>query len=376
VGAYVGANDLKRAARVLRRLSEFIAVRLSGAPDGDGGRRAGPAVSVIVSGWGRWVGALRTSRWGWAEEVLHDIVRDGASAGITAVISGARELTTNRFFPLVPNRLYFPLGATQESLLTWPKLPPMDALPGRCLAQGPISSATGAVGQLALGSNDAAHPCHANAVRPAVDPYRMLPLPAVVLESFDTLATSAGGLLRVPIGLGGDELDVVFLELPQRTVFLVIGSSRSGRTTLVERIAAEVPAETVCLRPAPTADPDAYWRELVRSGLPSVQPPDSLLLVDDADHLSPETQRHLTALFTQGYRMILTVLEGPSVLTKVPLATYARAARTGIVLGPHRPSDGDFFGVRLDCDALPNPGRGFLIGTRDPIEVQVALTAD
>ncbi|WP_155849355.1 FtsK/SpoIIIE domain-containing protein, partial [Arthrobacter sp. H20] len=48
VGAYVGANDLKRAARVLRRLSEFIAVRLSGAPDGDGGRRAGPAVSVIV----------------------------------------------------------------------------------------------------------------------------------------------------------------------------------------------------------------------------------------------------------------------------------------------------------------------------------------
>lgn len=373
VGAYVGAQELKRAARVLGRVAENIAVRLAGVPDHSDRSRAGPAVTVVISGWGRWVGSFRTSRWAWAEGVVQDLARDGAPVGVTLLISGARELTTGQVFPLVPNRLYFPLGAGHELLLTWPKLPPLEAVPGRCVAHGPIGSAVGAVGQLVLERDRAVNPGPVRVVSPRLAPFRVLPLPALVHASDVAGAATRGPPLRVPIGVGGDELQVVLLELASRSVFLAMGGPGSGRTTLIERIAAAVPAGIVCLRPGPEANPDAYWKDLVSAGAAGMPPVNSVVLVDDADHLPPETQRHLSALFAAGHRLILTALTGSSLQAKIPLAAHARLARTGMVLAPQLPSDGEFFGVRLDCDPRPHPGRGFLLGTREPLELQVAV---
>ncbi|MHA7153647.1 FtsK/SpoIIIE domain-containing protein [Arthrobacter sp. TMN-50] len=369
VGAYVGAHELRRAARVLRRLAEHVAVRLSGNPDRGEGNHADPAVTVVISGWGRWVGSLRASRWAWAEGIVQELARDGPTAGATLLISGARELTAGQVFPLLPNRLYFPLGVGHELLLTWPKLPSLDALPGRCLAFGPIGSAGGAVGQVVLGRDGASDRAHVTF--PAQSPFRVMPLPAVVNGSDVAGAATRGPPLRVPIGVGGDELNVVFLELATRSVFLALGGPGSGRTTLIERIAVAVPDGAVCLRPGPETNPDAYWKDLASSGSAELVA-NSVLLVDDADQLSMETQHHLSALFAAGHRLVLTALADASMQTRVPLAAHARSARTGMILSPHQPSDGDFFGVRLDCDARPHPGRGFLIGVREPLELQVA----
>ena len=370
VGAYFGPQDIRRAARVLRLVSEQVISRVSHSPGPGGGVLRAPGLVVVISGWGRWAGALRNSRWAWGEGLLQDIARDGAAAGTTLVVSGGRELTTSQFFPLLPNRLYFPLGAGRESILTWPGLLPTEELPGRCVAQGPIGSPAGAQGQVALGRITGASLELTTGSGPAERPFRVLPIPSVVHETADRLAASVGVPLRVPIGVGGDELHVVYLELARGSVFLVLGGSGSGRTTLLRRIAASVSPGAACLSPNPEADPDAFWMDL--SGHAEARAADDLLLVDDAERLAVETQHHLTALVGEGYRIILTALNGPAV-NRIPLAAHARSARTGMVLSPRQPSDGDFFGVRLDCDDVRIPGRGFLLGNDDPLEVQVAL---
>ncbi|MBE0008675.1 MULTISPECIES: FtsK/SpoIIIE domain-containing protein [unclassified Arthrobacter] len=376
VGAYVGAQEPRRAARVIRRLADEVTERLSRdtAPASGRGQdqRLDPALTVVVSGWGRWMGELRASRWPWAEELLQDLARDGQLAGTTLVISGDRDVVTGRFFPLLPNRLYFPLGATRESTFSWPKLPPTEPVPGRCLAQGPIATPEGAVAQVILGRREASRAQGAAAVAPVRAPFRVAPLPTFIQGSNPLFNAAPGDSHRIPIGVGGDEADVVFLTLTRRLVFLIVGPPGSGRSTLIEQLAAA--SSTSCVRPAPGSDPVDFWagqaRLLAGTGGP---PAESLLLVDDADHLPQDTQRHLGQLFAQGYRLILAVTDGASILMKVPLAAEARSSRTGMILGPRQASDGDFFGVRLDCDARPRPGRGFLFDAGEVREVQVAV---
>ncbi|MHA7272048.1 FtsK/SpoIIIE domain-containing protein [Arthrobacter sp. TMT4-20] len=372
VGAYVGPQELKRAARVLKLISEQVITRLSRSPGSDDGTPPNPGLVVVISGWGRWAGALRNSRWAWAEGLLQDIARDGLAAGTTLVAAGGRELTTSQFFTQIPNRLYFPLGAGRETILTWPAHSPTEDLLGRCLAQGPIGTTAGALGQVALGriTGPAVNP--ATGPQPTTQPFRVLPIPSVIRASGDLFRAPVGGPLRVPIGVGGDELGVVYLEPTRGSVFLVLGSAGSGRTTLLQRIAASVPTGTVCLGPGSQAEPDSFWRDLALAHRAGDEPPDALLLIDDADRLAPETHRHLAVLVAAGYRLILTALNSPAV-TRIPLAAQARSARAGMVLSPRQPSDGDFFGVRLDCDDCPTPGRGFQLGHGDPLEVQVAL---
>lgn len=374
VGAYVGPPEIKRAARVLRLVSEQVTTRLSHSPGSSNGALPSPGLVLVISGWGRWAGALRNSRWAWGEGLLQDIARDGPAARTTLVAAGGRELTTSQFFTLIPNRLYFPLGAGRESILTWPAHAPTEDLPGRCLAQGPIGSTAGTLGQVALGRVTGSALNLATGPRPTTQPFRVLPLPSVIHESADLFKAPVGGPLRVPVGVGGDELGVVHLEPTRGSVFLVLGSAGSGRTTLLNRIAASVPTGTTCLCPGSEGEPDSFWRDLDLAHRAGAGPPDALLLIDDADRLAPETHRHLAALAAAGYRLILTALNNPAV-TRIPLAVQARSARTGMVLSPRQPSDGDFFGVRLDCDDYPTPGRGFLLGNGDPRELQIALPA-
>ncbi|MBG6223711.1 S-DNA-T family DNA segregation ATPase FtsK/SpoIIIE [Arthrobacter sp. CAN_A2] len=133
VGAYVRSDETKRAGRVLERLV--------GLADGRAG--GGPRVALVVTGWGRWSSQFRQGRFARAEDDLQSLVRDGAARGVTVCIAGDRELTTARFFALLPNRVYLPFGAQPETTLTWPKMPPMDAVAGRGFAQGRLTGSWG-----------------------------------------------------------------------------------------------------------------------------------------------------------------------------------------------------------------------------------------
>ena len=76
------------------------------------------------------------------EDLVQDIVRDGARAGITVVVAGERELVTARFFAAVPNRIFLPAGSTEEGRLAWPRLPVTEAVAGRVVVFGPMSAAS------------------------------------------------------------------------------------------------------------------------------------------------------------------------------------------------------------------------------------------
>ena len=89
VGAVVGLHELRRAVRVLERLSEEMTRRLGAAPTA-----GSPALVLALCGWGSWVSAFRSGPLAWAEDLVQDLVRDGARAGITVLAAGERELVS------------------------------------------------------------------------------------------------------------------------------------------------------------------------------------------------------------------------------------------------------------------------------------------
>lgn len=371
VGAHVRSSETKRAARVLERL---CGLPLEGSGDA-------PAVVLVVSGWARWISQFRQGRSARAEEDLHALVRDGATTGVTVIVAGDRELTTSRFFALMPNRVYLPLGAHQETTMTWPKMPQIDALVGRGFAQGRITGSSGeGVCQLIL--DDATAELENQA--PALPPFRVHPLPSTI--DVDVLyaalpprrAQESDGLV---LGVYGDDLRTYSITLGAGEAYLVLGHAASGRTTALRVLAESAsrfqPHRTVLSPSSQASGPEviAYWR-----GLPTraddVDWSSCILLVDDADRLPTDVQNVLSGLVGRGAATVLSARPGPSLMTRVPLSLQARAMGRGFVLSPKSPNDGDVFGVRLDVEGTSIPGRGYACEPSGAVEVQLARASD
>lgn len=358
VGAYVTTSEIKRAARVLQRIAELVIDRLNGGAESSA---AVPLITVFITGWGRWAAAFRGGRFAWAEDALQEIVRDGEAAGIALVISGERELVAGRFYSMIPNRLYLPLGATPEALLSWPKLPAIDAVPGRAFVQGRVSAVADSVAQLI------ARPVPVPYLLPAQPPFAVAALPRTVSSSRLSTAALNERTIRIPIGVGGDDLAPVCLELPQRSAALVVGAAGTGKSQALDLIAHLAPPSIRRVRPASDEDPQLFWKRAAALGTDS----NDLLLVDDADRLPRETHQHFPAMLTTGARAVFASVPSPLIATS-PALSPLRISPLGVVLGPRSPTDGDVFGLRLDVDGMPPPGRGILVDSRRSVEIQLA----
>ncbi len=358
VGAYVTPSEVKRAARVLQRIAELVADRLGEV----GTSVEESSITVVVTGWGRWAAAFRSGRFAWAEDALQDIARDGEACGITLIIAGERELIASRFFTLLPNRLYLPFDASPESLLSWPKLPPMDAVPGRAFVQGRLSTDIGSVAQLLTAS--AVGP----STSPTRPPFKVSTLPSSVSSaSLRSSATARPRVVHVPIGVGGDDLATVHIDLPQRAVALLVGAAGTGKSQALDLIAQTAPRSVRCSRPAAGEDPEAYWQRASK-----VAGPEDLLLIDDADQLSRETHHTLAAMVSTGARAVFAGSPSPALGTSPALARL-RVNPLGVILGPRAQTDGEIFGLRVDVDGKAPPGRGILVNSRGSTEIQIAL---
>lgn len=376
VGAVAGLHEVRRAARVLRRVAEEVTSRLS-APEA--GPR--PGLVLVLSGWGAWVSAFRSGPLAWAEDLVHDIVRDGSRAAITVIASGGRELVTARFFAGLPNRIYFPAGSTEEGRLAWPRLPALEPVSGRvavfgAFVQGPLAS--GHAAQLFEPAVTGAPYPTGGAI--ATRPFRVDPLPPLV--TVDEVLARGGspgpGQPAAPLllGVGGDELRTEAVRLPDGGVLAVLGGPGSGKSSLLAALPRMNPGRT-WLAPQPGTDPGKYWPDVHASALRGVLDRTAIALADDADLLSHEANSALAALNSLGWSVILAAGFGPAFGQRVVLAAIARSQGRAILICPRGLMDGEPFGVRFDAEDSPPPGRAVVIsdGRATPVQLAAAWPA-
>ncbi|MFF2245187.1 FtsK/SpoIIIE domain-containing protein [Arthrobacter sp. NPDC058130] len=373
IGAAAGLHEVRRAARVLRRVAGEVTSRLS-AP----AARPRPELVLVLSGWGAWVSAFRSGPLAWAEDLVQDIVRDGSRAGITVIASGGRELVTARFFAGLPNRMYFPAGSTEEGRLAWPRLPALEPVSGRVAVFGafvPSPLASGHAAQLF-------EPAVTGGLYPtggpvAMRPFRVDSLPALVTvdevlaqRGNPGLGQPAAGLL---LGVGGDELRPQAVRFPGGGVLAVLGGPGSGKSSLLAALPGMNP-DCTWLAPQPGTDPGQYWSEVHSSALAGTLDRGAIALADDADLLTHAANSALAALNSLGWRVVLAAGSGPAVGQQVLLAAVARSQGRGVLICPRGLMDGEPFGVRFDAEENPPPGRAVVISDGRATPVQLATT--
>ena len=390
VGAKAGPQDLRRAVRILERLKQELSQRLSRPRD----THRTPLL-LVVANWGTWASSFRSGPHAYAEDLLHDLLRDGGRAGITVAISGQRELVTARFYASVPNRLYFPRGSNDDSRLAWPKIPTTDPIPGRAVAFGPVSAGKPAVCQFyappgdkrclwASAGKTAGHPVIRR-------PFRVDPLPTCVqaadvmahaTSDGDPVSAEAGspsslGAARVPghrsfvIGLGGDELVPVGLRIPAGAVIAALGGHGGGKTNFLHVLRVMNRSSAHWLAPDAGGDPCEYWSGALREAAAGTVGGQAIALVDDADLLPQSVHQDLADLNSKGISVVFTAGFSPLLAQRLPLAFSARDSGYGLMIAPRTVADGDLFGVRFEVEPSPPPGRSILITNGRPMPVQL-----
>ncbi|MGN6402938.1 FtsK/SpoIIIE domain-containing protein [Sinomonas sp.] len=363
VGAYAEPSDLRLAARVIERVAEAAA-------------STGVPLILVVSAWGNWIAAFRQSPQASAEDRLLDLLRGAAAPrDITLVLSGERELSASRAFGALPCRLFFPLGVTAEAQLGWPTLPSGTAAPLRAIATGPLSPGGPIAAQCFL-------PPDAEALEPPDErcsagppPIRVQPLPTVVVAEDVGRRNQPHRRFRRPparglaVGLDCDRNPVV-LPLQPGEALMALGRRRTGRSSLLAALPAmnphlgpwhHVTSEWLAGCAAP-AEAD------MRRERPAETP---ILLVDDADRLSAAESQALASAVQAGAAVVATAGLRSGLFTRYPFVIQGTSVRSGIVLAPQSPSDGDAFGVRLEPLGRVPPGRAVAIVAGEPAEVQL-----
>ena len=355
VGGCVGPNQLRTAAHLVQRLGQAAA----------GSRQT---LVLCISDWGRWAAALRASPWHETEDSIAALVRFGCP-NLVAVMGGGRELLTATFLPSVPNRIFLPYGASSESTMLWPRLPGFKPLHGRGAVAGPVNPVVSAGGaeQLhiaQLGNSPSQPPCAAATRGGAAGPKRSVAgtensaaatllvtgLPESV--SMVQMHEAVSGELPAPgsrdrcettlvVGLGGDGRQPVRVALAPGTVFPVLGSPGSGKSSFLHAL-----EQLNC--------------GSVRAVRQTGHDPGTLFLDDAASLTSLQLQQARDGLAAGMVLVVAFPWPGPA-LSSLPLEWGLRTAQQGVVLRPQRSGDGELFGVRLDTAGAEPLGRGVLL---------------
>jgi S-DNA-T family DNA segregation ATPase FtsK/SpoIIIE len=132
----------------------------------------------------------------------------------------------------------------------------------------------------------------------------------------------------------------------------------------------------VAFVPAGRDDRARRWDRLL-GALVEASPGDSrpVVLVDDADGLTPDEEQLASRLVAAGCSVVATAGYSANLYAHCPLALPARSSGTGLMLAPRAPGDGDVFGVRVDVPGRVPPGRAVAIVDGTCIDVQLGHRA-
>ena len=382
VGDVVGPADRARQRRLVRRLGDELRDRRR-RPDG-----THPAIVLLVDDLGSLLRA-------WDDPLddvldrLAELVADGTASGIHVVLAAERlgAIPVAWQAAAVQRWLFRAADPFEHAGHTVPAGPPgrVTALPSGHLGQvaRPDAGLAAAVARATDAWPD-------GRARPA--PVGELPARVHVgdLHAAAQLDTWPWAL---PVGIGEHHLEPVGWTLHGGDAVLVAGPRRSGRSTVLAGLAATVAAAggtpaVVVVAPerSPLARVDGPFERLpaptaaasVRALL--AQPRQVLLLVDDAE-LLPDDGHGLDALLAERPSGLVTVVAAGAEVVRSRYGHLARAVGRGglgLLLQPDPDLDGDLLGVRLPRRAPVSltPGRGWLLGDRDPEVVQTPLNMD
>jgi S-DNA-T family DNA segregation ATPase FtsK/SpoIIIE len=400
-GAVVARDQPERLDRVLAFLAAEVARRQALlAAAGHAGiteQRAGslpadrlPHLLLLLDRWEAFVSTYQDIDAGRLVDLMYRLLREGPSAGLHVVLTADRSGLVGRVSSMVEDRLVLRLadpgdyaGAGVPARLVPAQLPPGR---GWALSGGPLAA------QVALLTEDASGPGQTEALRrlsaqvaaPSVcRPRRVEVLPTRV--PLASLPRSSGS--RVVLGLGGDELAPVEVDLADDG-FLVAGPPRSGRSSALLTMTAQLRSagsRVVAIAPRPSplrslpgclTDGDASYdlEALLRSGPTALVIDDAELLVDSA--LAPLLERAVREMRDTGSLVLVGGTTDELVTGYRGFVVELRRSKTGVLLSPQGPADGDLLGVRLSraVGGEIRPGRGLLCrrGSTEALQLAVA----
>lgn len=342
VASWLGDEHLEEVQHLLELLHDEMIARRSVAST------AGTPVVVLVSGYGQWHQLAQTPAGGSMEHLLGRLISEGADVGISVVVCGGRELTSSRLGARLARRIYLPHAVSQDTRLLWPKLRSVDGIPGRGVLLSPEHPSPGAEIQLVthpISDHLLDHAARHDRASPAI---AVRPLPERVSET---------DLSQVSGRIGLEQFTQAPVTWRQNPVSLILGTSGSGRSTCLRRLAKALPDAAVM-------EPNSTWPE---------DSPAPTVLIDDAEGCTAEQHRLVDRWILNGSEIVATARPSPSLYSQIPWAHHARASPMNMVLSPTHRSQGDFFAVTVPVLARPVPGRAVHLRPEGPRFIQWAF---
>ncbi|MFL6140039.1 MAG: FtsK/SpoIIIE domain-containing protein [Frankiaceae bacterium] len=401
-----------------------------------------PWLVLLLDGWEGFVGSYAEADGGRLLDAATSLLRTGPGAGLRAVISADRSGLVGRLPALIADRLLLRLpDAADYALAGASGRHAPAAMPGgravrvgadgthdaqvALLADdrsGGAGQGTGQGAALAALAHALAERCGG---RPRLHrPLRVDALPPRVScrEALSTAALGAtatlgamaalgaaeadgappGSALWALVGVGGDELGPVGVDLAaDGPGFLVAGAAGTGRSTALLTMAAHLHEHgrtlaVVAPRPSPlrhlagrpgvatvvTDGADATQAATLEA-LAHRHGPGLVVVVDDAELVPDGPLASVLATTVRiardrGHAVLVAGTTDDLHAAFRGFAVDVRRSRSGLLLAPRSPSDGDLLGVRLPrgaCDAAV-PGRAALVLKGVAAPVQVAIPDD
>lgn len=362
VGTLLTGDQPRRTRRLVARLADA----LSTIPSTTATAIAAPTL-LVIDGWEALVQQHEAVEHGRGIDELLSLVRDQESAGLRLLVAGGRGVLTSRLASLVAERIVLRCADPTDLLLAGAPsaTTPAHQPPGRGL-----HLPSGHEVQLAWpGDPDDVRDQLSQVPPPARPPLLLPALPERV--ALDDLPTTAEHRHRVVVGIGGDEVQPLTLDLAG--LVGVVGPPGSGRSTVLAAFAQQLRAASVPLRslsPSAAAGTKPWHLEPDSEHLPPRSATPRVVLVDDAD-LAPASD--IEAAVQAGDVVVVATTPAHLAGAYTGWAGTLRRQRTGLLLQPSTAHDGEPFGIRAEPPDRPVPGRGQLIRRGRAVDVQVAM---
>ncbi|MDU0347727.1 FtsK/SpoIIIE domain-containing protein [Actinomyces sp. MRS3W] len=369
-----------------------------------------PYLLLLLDRWDGFVASFEQVDGGLLLERMETLLREGPAAGLRVVVAGDRSIFRGRMGMMLEDRIVLRMPAPEDFELVGMRSRdvPVSMPPGRAFRSGTHPREV----QLALLDADPAGTAQVAAVHregeraqkrwgetPAARrPARVDELPLVLTDAEALALGPELGPGEFALAAGGDTLSLIPLRMDEvGNGVLVTGPRRSGKSTalcfgVATALAAGARIILVLARRSPLSayrnhpgvvavlDESAKAEDLRE--LLKTEGTSTLVVVDDYDVLGndhalvPAFEEHVKACRDQSGGVL--VASGVDELTGMyrGLMTQVKRNRTGLILAPRSPQDGDALSARLPRSiGQPVPlGRGILARPGSWTWVQVPRT--